>query len=439
MRSSTWTLLTGCSLGVIAVTALIVSIVHQVKETSAFRDESFKQGQMAKQSVNCLKAISYFTQVKETASFPFNAFDGLTDLAQQQIAICDAFMTANQQAKEAVQRKNFSNALFTHYQFIEQHGKDELTQAMRNSITGLFGVYGVAKLTGSESCNAVDSLVNSKVIPNVKTNLPHFYYSCAKFYGKQGQSEQALGQYRRFLVFSPKHSLSRNVQIAVVQNPRICYETTAFQNEPTIAKLPSLLPVVYMNCSEAYYKAISYPESKGFLQTLRKHYPKHSLAKVANNWLYSINQEIKTVKAEVYRSGETIKAIIAFCNAPSLFGFGWMVDIMESVSGKTCDPYGEPLENWQRWANLIPWFGEAKGLTKVQRVYKVIEVASRWQGIEQQQVAVQDDQSLFELLRDSDSITLFARHNQKLEQLVIPRLNQPIDTSKNTQFLSYLK
>jgi hypothetical protein len=53
--------------------------------------------------------------------------------------------------------------------------------------------------------------------------------------------------------------------------------------------------------------------------------------------------------------------------------------------------------------------------------------------------AVQDDEALFALLKDSEMITLLTRHNQKLEQLVMPRLNKPIDTNKNTQFLSYLK
>lgn len=438
MRSPTQTLLTGVSITAVTVTALTVFTVQKVKEISAFRYESFKQGQIAYQSVDCPEATSSFTKVEQTASFIFNNFDGLTDLAQAKMATCSAFMTANQQAKEAVQRKNFSNALFTHYQFIEQHGKDELTQAMRSSITGLFGVYGVAKLTGSESCNAVDSLVNSKVIPNVKTNLPHFYYSCAKFYGKQSQSEQALGQYRRFLVFSPKNSLSRNVQIAVVQNPRICYQTTAFQNEPTIAKLPSLLPVVYMNCSQAYYSAISYPESKDFLKSLRKNYPKHPLAKVANDWTFGINQEIKIVKSEIYLSGETIKAKLAFCTTPGVFGFGWVIDIWEFFTGRSCG-LEERLEDWERYGGLIPWFGEAKEIGKAKRIYGFLQVASRWQGIEKVQSAVQDDQALFELLKDDQMIQLFAHHNPRLHKLVVPRLNQPIDTSKNTRFLSYLK
>jgi tetratricopeptide (TPR) repeat protein len=437
MRSSTWTLLTGCSLGVIAVTALIVSIVHQVKETSAFRDESFKQGQMAKQSVNCPKAISYFTQVKETASFPFNAFDGLTDLAQQQIAICDAFMTANQQATQAKQQGNLSKALVISSTFVEQYPSDELTKATRSSITALFGNYKLVKLAGIESCDRVDNLVNAKVIPNAKSNTPLFYYSCGQFYAKRGQNEQELGQYRRFLTFAPRHSLSPNVQKAAVKNANMCSQTSTFQSIPAIAKLPSFMAVVDMNCSMAYYNAIDYPQSREFLKSLRKNYPKHSLAKVANNWLFSINQEIKTVKSEIFNSGETIKAKMIRCTTVGAF-VGSAVDIMESLTGKSCG-LEEPLEGWQRVVNIIPWAGEVRGAGKAKRLYDLIQVTSRWQGIDKMQSAVQDDEALFALLKDSEMITLLTRHNQKLEQLVMPRLNQPIDTSKNTQFLSYLK
>jgi hypothetical protein len=43
------------------------------------------------------------------------------------------------------------------------------------------------------------------------------------------------------------------------------------------------------------------------------------------------------------------------------------------------------------------------------------------------------------LLKDKQMILLFAHHNPKLSKLVVPRLNQPIDTSKNPLFLEYLK
>ena len=437
MRSSTQTLLTGGSIAAVFVTGLTV-FIHQVQETSAFRYESFKQGQMAKQSVNCPKAISYFTQVKETASFPFNAFDGLTDLAQQQIAICDAFMTANQQATQAKQQGNLSKALVISSTFVEQYPSDELTKATRSSITALFGNYKLVKLAGIESCDRVDNLVNAKVIPNAKSNTPLFYYSCGQFYAKRGQNEQELGHYRRFLTFAPRHSLSPNVQKAAVKNANMCSQTATFQSIPAIAKLPSFMAVVDMNCSMAYYNAIDYPQSREFLKSLRKNYPKHSLAKVANNWLFSINQEIKTVKSEIFNSGETIKAKMIGCTTVGFLGLGSIVDIIESLAGKSCG-LEEPLEDWQRVVNIIPGFGEARGAGKVKRLYDLIQVASRWQGIDKMESAVQDDEALFALLKDSEMITLLTRHNQKLEQLVMPRLNQPIDTSKNTQFLSYLK
>lgn len=437
MRSSTQTLLTGGSIAAVFVTGLTV-FIHQVQETSAFRDESFKQGQMAKQSVNCPKAISYFTQVKETASFPFNAFDGLTDLAQQQIAICDAFMTANQQATQAKQQGNLSKALVISSTFVEQYPSDELTKATRSSITALFGNYKLVKLAGIESCDRVDNLVNAKVIPNAKSNTPLFYYSCGQFYAKRGQNEQELGQYRLFLTFAPRHSLSPNVQKAAVKNANMCSQTSTFQSIPAIAKLPSFMAVVDMNCSMAYYNAIDYPQSREFLKSLRKNYPKHSLAKVANNWLFSINQEIKTVKSEIFNSGETIKAKMIGCTTVGFLGLGSIVDIIESLAGKSCG-LEEPLEDWQRVVNIIPGFGEARGAGKVKRLYDLIQVASRWQGIDKMESAVQDDEALFALLKDSEMVTLLVRYNQKLEQLVMPRLNQPIDTSKNTQFLSYLK
>jgi hypothetical protein len=436
MRSSTWTLLTGGSLGAIAV--LIVSTVHQVKETSAFRYESFKQGQIAYQSVNCPKATSSFTQVEQTASFPFNNFDGLTDRSQQKIAACSAFMTANQQATQAKQQGNLSKALLISSTFVEQHPNDELTKATRVFITALFGNNKLVKLAGIESCDRVDNLVNAKVIPNAAANTPLFYYSCAKFYAKRGQNEQELGQYRRFLTFAPRHSLSPNVQKAAVKNANMCSQTSTFQSIPAIAKLPSFIPVVDINCSMAYYNAIDYPQSKGFLKSLRKNYPKHPLAKVANNWMFAINQEIKTVKSEVFNSGETIKAKMIACTAPGFFGLGWVIDMKEGLEGKSCG-LEEPLEGWQRVVNLIPGIGGMREAGKAKRLYDLIQVTSRWQGIDKMQSAVQDDEALFALLKDSEMITLLTRHNQKLEQLVMPRLNKPIDTSKNTQFLAYLK
>ncbi|MEA5535899.1 hypothetical protein [Crocosphaera sp. XPORK-15E] len=437
MRSSTQTLLTSGSIAAVAVTALTVFIVYKVKEASAFRYESFKQGQIAYQSVNCPEATSHFTQVEQTASFPFNNFDGLTDRAQQKIATCSAFMTANQQATQAKQQGNLSKAFVTLSNFIEQHPSDELTKATLSSITALFSNYKLVQLAGIESCDRVDNLVNAKVIPNAKANTPLFYYSCAKFYAKSGQNEQELGQYQRFLSFSPRHSLSRNVQIAVAKNANICSQVSTFQSIPNIRNLPSLMPVVYMNCSLAYYNTIAYPQSKEFLKILRKNYPKHPLSKVANNWVFSINQEIKTVKSEIYQSGETIKNKIIGCTTPAVLGFGWVVDVMESLTGRSCG-LEEKLEDWERYGGLIPWFGEAKGLGKAKRVYDFIQVASRWQGIEQMQSAAQDDQALFELLEDNQMVELFAHHNPKLHKLVVPRLNQPIDTSQNTQFLSYL-
>jgi hypothetical protein len=218
----------------------------------------------------------------------------------------------------------------------------------------------------------------------------------------------------------------------------MCSQTATFQSIPAIAKLPSFMAVVDMNCSMAYYNAIDYPQSREFLKSLRKNYPKHSLAKVANNWLFSINQEIKTVKSEIFNSGETIKAKMIGCTTVGFLGLGSIVDIIESLAGKSCG-LEEPLEDWQRVVNIIPGFGEARGAGKVKRLYDLIQVASRWQGIDKMESAVQDDEALFALLKDSEMITLLTRHNQKLEQLVMPRLNQPIDTSKNTQFLSYLK
>jgi tetratricopeptide (TPR) repeat protein len=437
MRSSTQTLLTGGSIVAVAVTTLTV-FSQKVKETSAFRYESFKQAQMAYQSVNCLEATSYFTQVEQTASFIFNNFDGLTDRSQQQIATCSAFTTANQQATQAKQQGNLSKTLVILSTFVEQHPSDSLTKATRFSITALFGNYKLVKLAGIESCDRVDNLVNAKVIPNAGANTPLFYYSCGKVYAKLGQNQQELGQYRRFLAFAPRHSLSRNVQIASVKNANICSQTSTFQRIPSIAKLPFFMAVVYMNCSMAYYNAISYPQSKEFLKSLRKNDPKHPLSKVANNWLFSINQEIKIVKSEIYQSGETIKAKIAMCTTTGLFGFGWLIDIGEFFTGRSCG-LEERLEDWERYGGLIPWFGEAKGLGKAKRIYGFLQVAYRWQGIKKMQSAVQDDQALFELLKDDQMIQLFAHHNPKLHKIVITRLNQPIDTSKNTQFLSYLK
>ncbi|WP_228036184.1 tol-pal system YbgF family protein [Microcystis sp. LEGE 00066] len=286
MGSSTQTLLVGGSVVAITVIASTFAI-NKAQETLTYRHESFEKGQMAYQSVNCPEATAYFTRVEETASFPFNNFDGLTDLAQRKMATCSSFMTANQQAKQAEQQKNLSKALFSRYLFNEQHDKDELTQAMNRSITGLFSTYGVAKLAGSESCDGLDKLINGGAIPNIQVNLPYFHDSCAKFYDKQGQSPQALAQRRRFLAVAPRHPLSRNIQIAVVKNSNICSQASTFQDIPNIAKLSALMPVAYINCSQAYYNTISYPESKAFLQTLRQNYPKHSFAKVANNWLFS--------------------------------------------------------------------------------------------------------------------------------------------------------
>lgn len=439
MGSSTQTFLVGSSFFAITVIASAF-VINKVQEISAYRRESFKQAQIAYQSVDCPEATANFTQVEQTASFPFNNFDGLTDLAQQMRANCSSFMTANQQVKQAEQEKNLSKALFDAYRFIEHHDKDELTQAMNRSITRLFSTYGVAKLAGSESCDGVDRLVNAKVIPNTLVNLPYFYDSCAKLYDKRGESEQALSQRFRFLALAPKHPLSRNVQIAVVKNSNICSEASAstFQNIPSIAQLPSLMPVVYMNCSLAYYNRISYPESKAFLQTLRKNYPKHSLSGVANNWLFSINQEIKTVKSEIYQSGETIKGKLIGCTTIEVFSFGLVIDIWEFITGKSCG-LEQRLEDWERYGGLIPWFGEVKELGKAKRVYKFIQVASRWQGIEKIQSAAQDDHSLVELLGDNQMILLFAHHNSKLYKLVVPRLNKPIDTSQKPVFLEYLK
>ena len=438
MRSPTQTLLTGVSITAVAVTALTVFIVQKVKETSAFRYESFKQGQMAYQSVNCPKATSSFTQVEQTASFPFNNFDGLTDRSRQKIATCSAFTIANQQATQAKQQGNLSEALVMLSTFVEQHPSDELTKATRFSITALFSSYKLVKLAGIESCDRVDNLVNAKVIPNAGVNTPLFYYSCGKIYAKHGQNEQELDQYRRFLALAPRHSLSRNVQIAAVKNANMCSQTSTFQSIPTIAKLPSFMPVVDINCSMAYYNAIDYPQSREFLKSLRKNYPKHDLAKVANNLLFSINQEIKTVKSEIFNSGETIKAKMIGCTTVGFLGLGSFVDVIESLAGKSCG-LEEPLEDWQRVVNIIPGVGEARGAGKVKRLYDLIQVTSRWQGINKMQSAVQDDETLFALLKDSEMVTLLTRHNQKLEQLVMPRLNRPIDTNKNTQFSSYLK
>lgn len=437
MGSSTQTLLVGGSVVAITVIASTFAI-NKAQETLAYRHEYFEKGQMAYQSVNCPEATADFTRVEETASFPFNNFDGLTDLAQRKMATCSSFMTANQQAKQAEQQKNLSKALFSRYRFNEQHDKDELTQAMSRSITGLFSTYGVAKLAGSESCDGLDKLINGGAIPNIQVNLPYFHDSCAKFYDKQGQSPQALAQRRRFLAVAPRHPLSRNVQIALVKNSNICSQASTFQDIPNIAKLSALMPVVYINCSQAYYNTISYPESKAFLQTLRQNYPNHSFAKVANNWLFSINQEIKMVKSEIYQSGETIKAKLALCTTTGVVGLGWVIDIWEFTTGRSCG-LEERLEDWERYGGLIPWFGEAKGLGKGKRVYDFIQVASRWQGIDKTQSAAQDDQSLVELLKDKQMILLFAHHNPKLAKLVVPRLNQTVDTSKKTLFLEYLK
>ena len=421
-----------------SILTILAFVIHKARETSAYRYHQFQQGQEAYKSANCQKAVLFFIKLERTASFPFNSFDRLTDLAQNKVTICESYTAAKQHAKQAEQRKEFSNALINRFRFIDNHKRDELTQSMRNAIFEMFSTYGIAKLAGRESCDDLEKLQNNMVIPNVSKNLPLFYHSCARFYDQNHKPEQALVQLRRFLAFSPQHPLSKGVQRAVVTNQYICPQVANFQSIPNIEKLPALMPVIYLNCSNANYNAMAYPEAKNFLHALRKNYPNHSLAKEANNRLFAINQEIELVKSEMHRSVETITKKIEGCLAIGMFGFGWVIDIWEFFTGRNCG-LEEPLNTWERFANIIPWFGEFKQIGKVAKMYNLAKISIQKRDIKKIKSLSLDDQSLYKLLKDKETLILLMRHNPRLSKLVYIRLNQRADNSKKPLFLEHLR
>jgi hypothetical protein len=329
-------------------------------------------------------------------------------------------------------------AFINYVRFVERNEYDELSRFTRHHITNLFSTYGVSKLSGSESCDNLNTILRIRAIPNSQRNLPLFFYACARFYDKHRQPYHALDQLRRFLAFSPKHPLSKKVQIAAVTNQNICSQTTRFQSIANISTLPSLMPVVYINCSQASYSRMAYPQAKAYLVTLRRSYPNHSLAKDANNRLFLINREISTVKSEIYQSTLTIKRKLEFCFTTGLVGFGWVIDIWEFFTGKSCG-LEERLDDWERYATILPWFGEAKQVGKASRLFNLAKTITQKSKMDKYNRALLDDESFYKLLQDKELVLLLAHHNPRLARIIGLRLNQSLSTSGKPLFTDLLK
>jgi len=152
---------------------------------------NFNQGHQAYQRADCTTAIKHFDpMLKGWRAIDMEQKRAVAQQAQQE---CLAFQVAVDQQKAG----NFSVALLTYNNFINDYSNSILVEASRQQVESIFETVPPFEIASYESCNSIGNLLKNSLIPSPDQNLPRFHLACGQVYQTEHLYLEALDQFNQ--------------------------------------------------------------------------------------------------------------------------------------------------------------------------------------------------------------------------------------------------
>ncbi|MCA2504873.1 MAG: HEAT repeat domain-containing protein [Microcystis sp. M54BS1] len=152
---------------------------------------NFNQGHQAYQRADCTTAIKHFDpMLKGWRAINMEQKRAVAQQAQQE---CLAFQVAVDQQKAG----NFSVALLTYNNFINDYSNSILVEASRHQVESIFETVPPFEIASHESCNSIGNLLKNSLIPSPDQNLPRFHLACGQVYQTEHLYLEALDQFNQ--------------------------------------------------------------------------------------------------------------------------------------------------------------------------------------------------------------------------------------------------
>lgn len=151
----------------------------------------FNQGHQAYQRADCTTAIKHFDpMLKGWRAINMEQKRAVAQQAQQE---CLAFQVAVDQQKAG----DFSAALLTYNNFINDYSNSILVEASRQQVESIFETAQPSALASYESCNSIGNLLKNSLIPSPDKNLPRFHLACGQVYQTENLYLEAIDQFNQ--------------------------------------------------------------------------------------------------------------------------------------------------------------------------------------------------------------------------------------------------
>ncbi len=366
-----------------------------------------------------------------------NKYDHLTDEAKLYQNQCSNWQNTVTKTDLARKNEEWELILINLSSFVQKHPGSKLVIFAKKQLGELFEEIDTALLTSDRSCQQVDSFLKYELIPEPERYLPLFYLGCIGVYQEQQDEQKEFNLRTKFLTAYPQHGEALRVKQGLLQSSLVCSSSENLQNHPAVSQWGNLMPVVYLFCGKAYQDVQDYKTAISYYQSVEIHFPKDELVEQADSYLDSVEQEINTIAREMSEAADVIKGRITACTAGSIF-FDWLIDLGELISGKDCLT-GESLHDLERWLTIIPLVDGFKGLSKLDRLWKIIDTVATFAEIQNTQNLLQNRQSLLGFLDNEGEMGLLKAHNSSIAPLV-SRRGREVNLSKHySEFVQLLE
>ncbi|MFM6588097.1 MAG: HEAT repeat domain-containing protein, partial [Microcystis panniformis] len=152
---------------------------------------NFNQGHQAYQRADCTTAIKHFDPMLK--GWRAINMEQKRAVAQREQQECLAFQVAVDQQKAG----NFSVALLTYNNFINDYSNSILVEASRHQVESIFETVPPFEIASHESCNSIGNLLKNSLIPSPDQNLPRFHLACGQVYQTEHLYLEALDQFNQ--------------------------------------------------------------------------------------------------------------------------------------------------------------------------------------------------------------------------------------------------
>lgn len=152
---------------------------------------NLNQGHQAYQRADCTTAIKHFDPMLK--GWRAINMEQKRAVAQQEQQECLAFKVAVDQQKAG----DFSAALLTYNNFINDYSNSILVEASRQQVESIFETVQPSALASYESCNNIGNLLKNSLIPSPDKNLPRFHLACGQVYQTENLYLEAIDQFNQ--------------------------------------------------------------------------------------------------------------------------------------------------------------------------------------------------------------------------------------------------